>query len=54
MTVEQLAAQMADAFGYWQDHPGYPAEVWRTEVANGDTRAGYWIWVAQMVGPGED
>lgn len=31
--------------GYWGDHPGYPATDWQHEVANGDTRRGYWSWV---------
>lgn len=31
---------------YWADHPIYSAEDWRYEVANGDTRQGYWEWVA--------
>jgi hypothetical protein len=30
---------------YWQDEdPEHPVSDWQTEVANGDTRAGYWEW----------
>lgn len=31
--------------GYWAGHPDWPAEDWQAEVANGDTRRGYWDWV---------
>src|SRR3954463_16315784 len=30
----------------WDDHPDYPSEDWKYEVENGDTRCGYWDWVA--------
>jgi hypothetical protein len=30
---------------YWQDEdPDYPIADWKAEVANGDTRTGYWEW----------
>ena len=30
---------------YWQgEDPSYPVSDWKQEVANGDTRAGYWEW----------
>jgi len=31
---------------YWGEDPDYPLEDWRYEVANNDTRLGYWEWVA--------
>lgn len=30
---------------YWDQHPDYPVEDWQSEVANGDTRLGYWDWL---------
>ncbi len=31
---------------YWSDEdPDYTLSDWKTEVVNGDTRAGYWVWV---------
>jgi len=39
------AAALARFYGIWGDLPGHPAEDWRYEVANGDTRLGYWDWV---------
>lgn len=33
-----------NGLGYWDEHPGHPAEDWKLEVANGDTRTGYWDW----------
>lgn len=35
--------------GYWGEHPDHPLEDWRTDVANNDTRKGYWEWVANMI-----
>ncbi len=33
-------------YGPWGEHPGHPVEDWKFEVLNGDTRLGYWEWVA--------
>jgi hypothetical protein len=30
----------------WVDDEEYPSMDWRYEVANEDTRLGYWEWVA--------
>lgn len=31
--------------GLWDgQHPDYPVEDWKYEVANDDTRSGYWEW----------
>ncbi|CCW16718.1 hypothetical protein EBBID32_10560 [Sphingobium indicum BiD32] len=29
----------------WADHPDHPVADWQAEVANSDTRLGYWAWV---------
>jgi hypothetical protein len=31
---------------YWEEDPDYPADDWRYAASNGDTRRGYWEWVA--------
>ena len=36
---------------YWDEHPEYPSMDWRYEIANGDTRHGYWTWVKLQLGP---
>ena len=33
-------------YGVWGEHPHHPVEDWQYEVANNDTRLGYWDWVA--------
>ena len=33
-------------YGYWGNHPEYMVTDWQYEVANGDTRLGYWHWCA--------
>jgi hypothetical protein len=35
------------AFG--ESIPAFPVEDWRNDVANGDTRMGYWEWVAAQL-----
>ena len=30
---------------HWEDDPEFPVEDWKYEVANGDTRLGYFEWV---------
>lgn len=44
-----LAVKLREAFGAWSDHPEYPPEDWREEIAAGDTRLGYWEWVAHKI-----
>jgi hypothetical protein len=39
------ARKLIDKFTYWGEHPNYPIADWQYEVANGDTRMGYWAWV---------
>ena len=34
--------------GYWIPHPLYPLGDWMSEVANSDTRQGYWDWAAKL------
>ncbi len=37
---------LADAHGgHWGQHPEHPVADWQYEVANDDTRLGYWAWV---------
>ncbi len=31
---------------YWGEDPEFPVADWQYEVSNGDTRMGYWEWVA--------
>lgn len=31
---------------YWEDNEEFPSSDWIDEVRNGDTRRGYWSWVA--------
>ena len=32
--------------GTWGEHPSWPVSDWRNEVADDDTRLGYWGWVS--------
>lgn len=41
-------------FGYWGEHPEYPVECWKYQVANGNTRCGYWEWVERAVEESND
>jgi len=35
--------------GTWGECPMAPVRSWQAEVANGDTRRGYWDWVAAQI-----
>lgn len=43
LSVEELKEAHG---GHWGEHPEHPLSDWRYEVQNGDTRLGYWEWVA--------
>lgn len=40
-----MALQLANAIGLNAENPDFPEDNWRTAVAAGDTREGYWDWV---------
>lgn len=45
LTFEQFKKKYQDPDrGGWSDHPHYDFEDWQYEVANNDTRIGYWEW----------
>ena len=47
---EVAADVVADQHGgVWGEHPGHPVADWQYEIANGDTRSGYWDWVANRL-----
>lgn len=35
--------------GHWENHPDYPLDDWKQEVANDDTRLGYHQWVMHKI-----
>ncbi|XAI97093.1 hypothetical protein [Dolichospermum phage Dfl-JY45] len=49
------AEALADSCGgFWSTHPDHPIEGWQHDVAEGDTRLGYWDWVVAEVRRGID
>ena len=40
--------------GTWGEHDDYPVADWVMDATNGDTRLGYWEWVADMIEARED
>ena len=36
-------------YGTWGEHPDYAVAQWQYEVAEDDTRAGYWEWVVSEI-----
>ena len=44
-----LKQELVWNYGYWGEHPDYPHSDWKYEVDNGDTREGYWEWVARRI-----
>ena len=48
LTAEQLREKYDDEDG-WGEFPEFTMDAWREEVANGDTRSGYWDWVVSQL-----
>ena len=44
---KQTAREARRENGYWTSHPDHPIEDWRSEIANDNTRQGYWEWAFQ-------
>lgn len=45
---------LIDKYGYWGEHPEHSVEEWLDEIANNDTRMGYWDWVDARESDGEE
>ncbi len=43
--LKRRAGITESQLSHWDVHPNYPVEDWQYEVANDDTRLGYWEWV---------
>ena len=39
--------------GHWDSDPRFPVEDWEAEVANDETRTGYWAWVEYRIDLGD-
>lgn len=48
------AEQLAEKHGAWGQHPKHCVDDWQYEVSNGDTRRGYWDWVASRLEQDQD
>jgi hypothetical protein len=49
LTPAQLRNKYDKPDGKWGEHPTHAFEDWRYDVDNGDTRIGYWEWVAAQL-----
>lgn len=36
---------VSESLSHWDEHPEYPLDDWKHEVANDDTRLGYMEWI---------
>jgi hypothetical protein len=45
LTAVELQDKYDSVTGGWGEHPDHTMKAWREEVANEDTRLGYWNWV---------
>jgi len=46
-------AREAEEENHWADFEDYPLSDWKYEVANDDTRVGYWVWVKSKIQAGD-
>lgn len=44
-TETRRAEALIAEFGIWGEHPAHSVSDWKCEIANDDTRCGYWEWV---------
>ena len=44
---------LINKYGYWGEHPDHDVDSWKYEIANNDTRLGYWDWVEARESDGE-
>lgn len=42
-------ADLIAMYGFWGECPIHPLSDWRHEVADDDTRLGYWQWVSSKM-----
>lgn len=49
MARDSHAEALQKEHGHWGAHAQYPVADWQHAVANGDTRLGYWPWVAAKI-----
>jgi hypothetical protein len=53
-SLNTAASALAEqAGGHWGKHDAHPVQDWQHEVANDDTRLGYWEWVANNLDAAE-
>ena len=49
------AEELREEFGgHWGEHPDHKVEDWKQEVANDETRLGYWEWLEAGESWGEE
>ena len=41
-------------YGHWYSDHRFPVEDWQAEVANDETRLGYWAWVENRIDMAEE
>jgi len=41
--------ELRNVYGHWGEHPNHLLKEWKLEVSEGDTRLGYWEWVAGIL-----
>ncbi len=49
ITWNQKLKKLKIKYGYWKGAPEFPLEDWQYEVANNDTRRGYWEWITSQL-----
>ena len=47
--MEKNVDELREQFGHWGDHPVHSVSEWKQEVRAGNTRLGYWQWVATLL-----
>jgi hypothetical protein len=54
MNVTEFNRHVLLGHEYWGQNVNFPVSDWQREVAQGDTRLGYWDWVVDQSGIAEN
>lgn len=47
--MTEIETLYENLYGHWGEHPDHPVADWQHQVANSDTRLGYWQWVENRI-----
>lgn len=53
LRLAEAANSLRETYGHWNEHPEFPLTQWQGATSDGETRLGYWEWIANSQSPAE-